>query len=81
MNKHTVAGVVLFGGGIVLLAVSIPMLMTNPEFLGYSYLQANNAEVNLYVQLMAFGAMIVPFGLVFISKGRKAKTRAAEPVS
>lgn len=72
MNVSMVAGIALFGAGAALLAISIPTLMAHPEFLAYSYLEANNAEVNLMVQLMALGSMLVPFGLVFISKGRKA---------
>jgi len=59
------------GTGDIILALSIPMLLTDPEFLGYSYLKANNPEVNLLVQLLALGSMLIPFGLVFISKGRK----------
>lgn len=75
MNVSTVAGIALFVSGAVLLGVSIPILMTHPEFLAYSYLEANNAEVNLMVQLMALGSMLVPFGLVFISKGRKTSRK------
>ena len=71
MNSSMIVGIALFGGGAVLLALAIPMLMIHPEFLGYKYLEADNAEVNLLVQLLALGSMLVPFGLVFISRGRK----------
>lgn len=76
MNASLVVGIALFAIGVVLLSLSIPLLTANPAFTGYSYLEANNAEVNLLVQLMALGAMIIPFGLVFISKGRKANNQS-----
>jgi len=76
MNTSLVVGIALFAIGVVLLSLSIPLLTANPAFTGYSYLEANNAEVNLLVQLMALDAMIIPFGLVFISKGRKAKNQS-----
>lgn len=71
MNGSMVAGIALFGSGAAMLSLAIPMLMIHPAFLGYSYLKANNSEVNLLVQLLALGSMLVPFGLVFISRGRK----------
>jgi hypothetical protein len=74
-SSMVVVGIALFGTGAILLALSIPMLMTYPEFLGYSYLEANNTEVNLLVQLLALGSMLIPFGLVFISRGRKANSK------
>ena len=77
MNVSTVAGIALFSTGVILLALSIPMLITHPEFLGYSYLKANNAEVNLLLTLMIIGVMIFPFGLIFISKGTTRKHRKA----
>ena len=75
MNVSIIAGIALFGTGAIILALSIPMLLTDPEFLGYSYLKANNAEVNLLLTLMINGVMIFPFGLIFISKGRTANSK------
>jgi divalent metal cation (Fe/Co/Zn/Cd) transporter len=75
MNSSMMVGIALFGTGAILLALSIPMLMTHPEFLGYSYLEANNTEVNLLVQLLALGSMLIPFGLVFIHRGRKTNSK------
>ena len=71
MNRSMVVGIALFVSGAAMLSIVIPMLMLNPDFLGYSYLKANNSEINLLVQLLALGSMLVPFGLIFVSKGRK----------
>jgi hypothetical protein len=71
MNTSMAAGIALFGVGAILLGTTIPLLMTNPDFLGYSYLDANSQEINILVQLLALGSMLVPFGIIFLSKGRK----------
>ena len=68
-----IAGIALLGVGAVLLGATMPMLMTNPEFLGYSYLEAKSQEINLLVQLLALGSMLVPFGIIFLSRGRRRR--------
>jgi hypothetical protein len=75
MKASLVAGIALFGSGVAMLAISIPVLMTNPEFLAYSYLDTDNEYVKWMVQLMAFGSMLVAFGLILVSKGRKTKVK------
>ena len=75
MNTSMIAGIALFGVGAVLLGTTIPPLMTTPQFLGYSYLDAKSQEINVLVQLLALGSMLVPFGIIFLSRGRRAGSK------
>jgi len=49
--------------------MSVPMLMVDPNFTAYSY-QGGNPQVDQQLNLMIGGIMILPFGLIFLLKGR-----------
>ena len=81
MNISMIIGTALLVSGAALLAVTIPILAIHHAFTAYTYLKTNNLEVNILVQLMALGAMIVPFGLILISKGRSTNSNIPRATS
>ena len=65
-------GLALLCTGVVLVSLSVPALLANPAFTSYAY-GGENPEVNLLLDMMTIGALLFPFGVIFISKGRKKK--------
>ena len=69
VSARRAIGIALTAIGLILLSMSVPMLMVDPNFTAYSY-QGGNPQVDQQLNLMIGGIMILPFGLIFLLKGR-----------
>jgi cytosine/uracil/thiamine/allantoin permease len=70
-SASKISGIVLTVAGLVLLSVSAPALVNNPDFT-YGYTGGTPSIDQLFL-LMLFGALLLPFGILFIVKSRKGQ--------
>jgi hypothetical protein len=71
LSSGRIAGITLTAVGLILLVTSIPMLMINPKFTAYGY-EGGNAQIDLLLNAMVGGIIVLPIGLLFLFRRAKA---------
>ena len=62
-------GIILTVIGFVLLVISLPLLLTRPEFT-YGY-QGGDLQINQSMSFMMGGIVVLPFGIIFLFRSRR----------